>query len=99
MQIQQRVWKLRLWQYLTFHPARRTNKIRLDAGLEFYEGARDRESGIEMSARATSGENHMQCDHRMAELIHGVPKTRSRVLPMFTTIPVISIDSNRFDRP
>ncbi len=102
MQVEQLELKLGRRQYLSLDSAHRPNKERLDAGIDAAHCARDREAGIEMSAGATTGEEDSHSYARPIANEGSValpPMTFSRVLPMLTRIPVISIDSTRFDRP
>src|SRR5205085_9821107 len=77
-----------------------------------HQGARDRETGIQMAAGAAAGEEDAwsgffrerpRLTHRDCGVTDGsvalLPMIRSRVLPIFTRIPVNNIVSTRLERP
>ena len=106
MQVQQEMRKLRRRQYGLLDAAQCADEVRLHAGIETLQRARDRESGIEMSSRPATGEEDSRARrdqaHSLARTkgsVAPLPMTRSFSLPMFTRMPVISIVSTMLDRP
>ena len=99
MQVEQRVGELRLRQDESFHPARRTHKMRPNGRLLSHEGACYGQPGIQMSAGATPGEDDVHRVGTSMGFVAPSPITRSRALPMFARIPVITSERIRFDRP
>src|ERR1051326_597825 len=92
------MWKLGPRQDIAFDTAPRADEERLNGGIEFHQLARDGESGIEMSAGAAPGEDDSHAGTASGS-VAAAPTTFSRVLPMFTRMPVNRRVSTRFDRP
>src|ERR1017187_1989367 len=102
MQVEQRVRKLRGRQPVPLAAPPRTDEVRPHRRIEPDDGPRDREPGIQVSAGAATGEEDVHRAATMSDPVGSVapsPITRSRTLPMFTSMPVISMESTRFDRP
>lgn len=102
MQVQKLVGKFSSGQHLSLDSAHGSNKERLDARIEPAHCARDCKAGIKMSAGAATGEKDSHSYARPMTNEGSVarpPMIFSRVLPMFTRMPVISIDSTRLERP
>ena len=102
MEIQQLEFELSGRQDPSLDPAQRADEVRLGAGLESTDCAGNRQPGIQMSAGAATGEENAHPYARSNTNDGSVarpPITFSRVRPMFTRMPVISIESTRLDLP
>ena len=104
MQIQQHERKFCRRQNVLFDTALRANKERCNLWRDLHERARNRQSWIEVSTGTATGkkDSHLRRAYSDADVSGSVafsPYTRSRELPMFTRIPVITSVRTRFDRP
>src|ERR1041385_3743948 len=98
MKVEQQVRKLGLRQHVALYSAQRAHEERRNRRIAPYECPSDCESRIQMPAGPAPGEND---PHAVTAngLVAAAPTTFSRVLPMFTRIPVKRSVSTRFDRP
>ena len=102
MQVEQLKLELRRGQDSPLDPTQRPDKVWIRARLESAHCTGNRQSGIEMSASAATGEENAHPYARSNTNDGSVarpPITFSRVLPMFTSMPVISIERTRLDLP
>ena len=102
MKIEQLELKLGCRKYLTLDSPMCADEERVNRWIGALQSSGDCETGIEMSAGASSGEENAHPYARSIANDGSVarpPITFSRVLPMFTRMPVINIDSTRFDLP
>src|SRR5438552_2497684 len=98
MQIEEKMREFRFRKNVALDPPPGADKKWLHQWITRDQFARDGETGIQMSAGSSSGEN----DPHAATAIGSVadsPITFSRVLPMFTRMPVKRSVNTRFDRP
>src|SRR5450830_947647 len=98
MQIEEEVRKLGLGQHVALDAAPRADKKRLHRRVAPHQLARDREARVEMSAGPSPGEDDPHAGTAIGS-VADAPITFSRVLPMFTRMPVKRSVSTRFDRP
>jgi len=102
MKIEQLELEFRRRQYLSLYAAKCADEKGLDIRIEPAQRARNGETGIQMSAGASTGEKNSH-PYMLSIANDGSvalpPTTFSRVLPIFTRIPVISIERTRFDLP
>lgn len=102
MKIEQLELELGRWQHLSLDTAKRTDEKRLDGWIEPAQRSRNSETGVEMSAGAATGEKNSH-PYMLSIANDGSvarpPTTFSRMLPIFTRMPVISIERTRFDLP
>src|SRR4051812_14698573 len=102
MEVKQLEGKSRLRQHVALDPTSGANEKRLDARIGALQSACDGETRVEVSARAPARENH---PHRAGSARSGsgsvaaAPNTFSRELPMFTSIPVMTSERTRLERP
>ncbi len=89
-------------KHLALESPQRPDEEWIHVWIESSQRTCDGETRIEMSAGAATGENNAHPYARSIANDGSVarpPMTFSRVLPMFTMIPVINIDKTRFDLP
>src|SRR6266850_8247255 len=98
MQIEQQVRELRLRQHVALDPAERTDEEGLHRRIPPDQFPRDREARVEMSAGPASGEDDPHAGTAIGS-VADPPITFSRLLPMFTRMPVKSNVSTRLERP
>src|SRR5215210_4575743 len=102
VQIEQLEGKSNLGQYIPLDPPLGTDEERFHAWIGLYQRARDRQPWIEVASCATAGEDD---PHRAGSAcrargsVAATPNTFSRVLPMFTSIPVMTRERIRLERP
>ena len=102
MEIKQLEFELGGRKHPSLDPAQGADEIRLGARLDSTDRAGNRQPGIQMSAGAATGEENAHPYARSNTNDGSVarpPITFSRVLPTFTRMPVISIESTRLDLP
>src|SRR6185312_4362245 len=99
MQIEQQVRELRCRQDITLDTAPGANENRPNARVGSDQCPGNRESWIEVSARAAASEPDDHGVEAVSGLVARSPTTRSRVLPILTRMPVMRIESTRFVRP
>src|SRR4051812_30159792 len=102
MEIEQLEGKADLRQHVPLDPTARADEKGLDARVFLNQGARNREPGIQMPPGSPAREDdpHRAGSARRARgSVAEGPNAFSRVLPMFTRIPVMRSDKMRFDRP
>src|SRR5579862_7365741 len=98
MEIEQCVGKFSLREDLALDPAKGADEKRRNRRILADKFAGDREPGIEMSAGSAAGENDPHAGTAIGS-VAVLPITFSRVLPIFTRMPVNNIVSTRFERP
>src|SRR5512140_218866 len=101
MQIEQQMLEFRLGKYVALDATESTNEKGSHLGSLTHERAFYGEPRIQMSARTATGEHHphRHAGARSSGFVACPPITRSRVLAMFTRMPVIRMDITRFVRP
>src|SRR5258708_12355573 len=98
MQVKKEVRKFGLRQHVALDAAQRPDKERFHGRVVSYQLARDGEACVEMSAAPSTREHNPHTASAMGS-VADPPITLSRVLPMFTRMPVKRSVSTRFDRP
>src|SRR3954466_1006785 len=98
MQVEEQMREFGARQDLALDATLRADEEGLDLRIALHQLTRDRETRIEMSAGAAAGEDPPPAATAGGSLA-AAPTTFSRVLPMFTRMPVKSSVRMRLERP